>query len=118
MLDRIEAAAARRRPVRRGVNPDARPEPTMSMGSDCLPQIKHIVVLMMENHSYDNYFGMLTGRGEGFTMGPDGAPSATNPRRGGGPVRAYHLDSTGQVPHVPVQSWHAAHLQWNGGRND
>src|SRR5207302_2993850 len=49
---------------------------------------------------------------------PDGAPSATNPRRGGGPVRAYHLDSTGQVPHVPVQSWHAAHLQWNGGRND
>src|SRR5258708_32798756 len=66
MLDRIEAAAARRRLVRRGVNPDARPEPTMSMGSDCLPQIEHIVILMMENHSYDNYFGMLAGRGDCF----------------------------------------------------
>ena len=30
-----------------------------------LPQIAHIVVVMMENHSYDNYFGMLD-RGEGF----------------------------------------------------
>ena len=30
-----------------------------------LPQIKHIVVLMMENHSFDNYLGTL-GRGEGF----------------------------------------------------
>src|SRR5260221_6876166 len=67
MLDRIEAAAARRRLARRGVNPDARPEPTMSMGSDCLPQIEHIVILMMENHSYDNYFGMLAGRGGGLS---------------------------------------------------
>jgi phospholipase C len=29
-----------------------------------LPQIKHIVVLMMENHSFDNYLGTL-GRGRG-----------------------------------------------------
>src|SRR5258707_2217657 len=74
MLDRIEAAAARRRPVRRGVNPDARPEPTMSMGSDCLPQIEHIVILMMENHSYDNYFGMLAGRGAGLPLDRHGLP--------------------------------------------
>ena len=38
-----------------------------------LPQIKHIVVLMMENHSFDNYLGTL-GRGEGF-------PPATTARR-------------------------------------
>jgi hypothetical protein len=42
-----------------------------------LPGIQHIVVLMMENHSYDNLFGML-GRGDGFTFGPDGLPTATS----------------------------------------
>ena len=29
------------------------------MGTDTIPQIEHIVILMMENHSYDNRFGML-----------------------------------------------------------
>ena len=33
---------------------------------------------MMENHSYDKYFGMLSGRGDGFTLGPDGRPTAVN----------------------------------------
>jgi len=119
VLTRLESREIQRRtrradPGRAG----GRPRPDLAAGTDLLPQIKHIVVLMMENHSYDNYFGMLTGHGEGFTLGPDGAPSATNPRRGGSPVRAHRLESTGQVPHVPVQSWHAAHLQWNGGGND
>jgi phospholipase C len=95
-----------------------RPRPDQPAGTDLLPQIKHIVVLMMENHSYDNYFGMLAGRGEGFELGPDGAPAAANPRADGSGVRAHHLASTAQVPHVPIQSWHAAHLQWGGGRND
>ena len=29
---------------------------------DLIPKIKHIVVLMMENHSYDNYLGTLGSR--------------------------------------------------------
>ena len=29
----------------------------------------------MENHSYDNYLGMLAGRGDGFPLGPDGEPA-------------------------------------------
>jgi phospholipase C len=40
------------------------------------PPIEHIVVLMMENHSYDNYLGMLQCRGESGlqrTPGPGGA---------------------------------------------
>ncbi|HEV2343589.1 MAG TPA: alkaline phosphatase family protein, partial [Actinocrinis sp.] len=74
MLDRIEAAAARRRLSRRGVSPGAPPEPAMPMGSDCLPQIEHIVILMMENHSYDNYLGMLTGRGDGLPLDDHGMP--------------------------------------------
>ena len=43
-----------------------------------MPQIEHIVIYMQENHSYDNYFGML-GRGDGFTLGRDGRPTNSNP---------------------------------------
>jgi phospholipase C len=40
------------------------PFPDLAEGSDNLPEINHILVLMMENHSYDSYLGML-GRGLG-----------------------------------------------------
>jgi len=91
------------------------PRPDLPPGTDLLPQIKHIVVLMMENHSYDNYLGMLRDRGDGFPLGPDDAPEAANPDATGGKVRAHHLSSTRQVPSVPSQTWHATHLQWDGG---
>ena len=63
-LERIELR--RRAHHARSLKPGQRPEPSLPAGTDLLPQIKHIVVLMMENHSYDNYLGMLDGRGEGF----------------------------------------------------
>jgi phospholipase C len=94
------------------------PQPALPAGSDLLPQIKHIVVLMMENHSYDNYFGMLAGRGEGFPVGPDGEPEIANQGAGGEFIRAYHLPSTVQQPQVPSQSWRASHVQWGGGKCD
>ena len=53
-----------------------RPRPDLPPGTDLPPQIRHIVVLMMENHSHDNYLGMLSGRGDGFRLGPDGLPTA------------------------------------------
>jgi phospholipase C len=34
--------------------PGSMPYPDRPMGTDTIPQIDHIVVLMMENHSYDN----------------------------------------------------------------
>jgi phospholipase C len=80
-----------------------------------LPQIKHIVVLMMENHSFDNYLGTL-GRGEGFPLGEDGTPDAENPDSAGAMIRAYHANSTVQEPGAPVQSWCASHTQWAGGK--
>jgi len=61
MLKRIEVAAARRRLTRGGLDARARPQPMKDMGSDCLPEIEHIVILMMENHSYDNYLGCWRG---------------------------------------------------------
>ena len=36
-----------------------RPFPDRPEGTNTLPQIDHILVLMMENHTYDNYLGML-----------------------------------------------------------
>ena len=36
-----------------------RPDLTHPAGTDLLPEIEHIVVVMQENHSYDSYFGML-----------------------------------------------------------
>ncbi len=96
--------------------PGQRPDPARPAGTDLLPQIKHIVVLMMENHSYDNYLGTLAGRGEGFPLGDDGMPDAENHDASGRPVRAYHMTSPRQQSGVPCQSWRAAHAQWAGGK--
>ena len=96
MLNRWEAAAARRRLARRGPGPGPRPEPAAAMGTDRLPQIEHIVILMMENHSYDNYLGMLEGRGDGLPRDAQGEPSSTNLAADGSPIRMRHFTGTRQ----------------------
>jgi phospholipase C len=97
--------------------PGSLPFPRRPAGSDCLPGIDHIVVLMKENHSYDNYFGML-GRGDGFTLGPDGTPLNSNPDAAGQQVRAHHL-SLPLNPSLHVsQTWNSSHREWNGGAMD
>ena len=68
MWDRLE----QREIARRGLahqDPATGRGRTCRPGRDLIPKIKHIVVLMMENHSYDNYLGMLTGRGDGLPLG-------------------------------------------------
>jgi phospholipase C len=105
----------RRRPGMERAQPGQRPDPSLPAGTDRLPQIKHVVVLMMENHSFDNYLGML-GRGDGFALDADGQPSAANPDTSGRPVRAHHLPSTVQQEGVPSQSWRAAHTQFADGK--
>jgi phospholipase C len=87
-------------------------------GSDGLPQIQHIVILMMENHSYDNYLGMLAGRGDGLTLGSDGRPAETCAATDGTPVPMWTTTQTTQENGVPTQSWRASHIQWDGGRCD
>jgi phospholipase C len=98
---------------------DARlPDPDRPAGTDLLPQIRHIVVLMMENHSYDNYLGMLPGRGDGLTLGADGQPGAVNKRLDGQAVPLRHAPGPAQEGGTPTQSWHASHVQWNEGACD
>jgi phospholipase C len=113
----VERQGLRRRSGRmERAAPGQRPDPSAPAGADRLPEIKHIVVLMMENHSFDNYLGTLDGAGEGFPRGEDGLPAAENPDASGHPVRAHHLTSTVQKPGAPCQSWSAAHAQWAQGK--
>jgi phospholipase C len=95
--------------------PGSRPYPSLPVGTDTMPQIEHIVVLMMENHSYDNFFGML-GRGDGFTLGGDGLPTATNPYPDGRLQHAFHMPTTCQLSSQPSQEWLAGHNAYAGGK--
>jgi phospholipase C len=95
----------------------ARPRPDKRPGEDLIPEIEHIVVLMMENHSFDNYFATL-GHGEGLPTDATGQPTSSNPHLDGTPVRSFELVQTKQLPKAPTQSWHASDIQFNGGRND
>ena len=117
-LERAEMRGRKWRPAARAAAPGERPDPSRPPGTDRLPLLKHIVVLMMENHSYDNYLGMLRGRGDGFPLGADGEPDVWNPGSGGQRIRAHHLTSTRQRAGIPSQSWHATHHQWQGGSCD
>jgi phospholipase C len=100
------------------IQPGERPDHSRPVSTDLLPQLKHIVVLMMENHSYDNYLGMLADRGEGFPLDGDGQPVVTNLDSEGDQVRPHHLASTGQADGAPCQSWLASQVQWNQGKMD
>jgi phospholipase C len=94
------------------------PDPAKPAGTDLLPLIRHIVVLMMENHSYDNYLGVLADRGDGLALGSDGQPEAVNKRLDGEPVRLRHAPGPVQETKTPTQSWHASHVQWDDGSCD
>src|SRR5579875_222345 len=113
MWERLEQREIARRGLRAG--PAERPRPDLAAGSDLLPKIKHIVVLMMENHSYDNYLGMLAGRGDGLPLGPGGSPAAVNVVPDGRQFRAHHFTSTRQIPGNPTQSWRASHIAYADG---
>ena len=103
------SAAARRR--------GSRPFPNRPEGADSLPQLAHIVVLMMENHSFDNYLGVL-GRGDGLRLDENGTPANTNPDPRGRRIRSFPMPSTCQLVNQPASDWFAAHRSWNGGAND
>jgi phospholipase C len=98
--------------------PGSLPYPDRPAGTDTIPQIEHIVVLMMENHSYDNKLGMLGRDGaDGLRVGADGNPTATNPYANGDVQHAFAMPTTCQLLGKPSQTWHDAHTQFADGRN-
>ena len=118
----IAAAAAALMPpnLRRALAQEA-PRPTS------LRDIKHVVLLMQENRSFDHYFGTLAGvRGFGD---PDAQklstgrsvfyqPDTVNPN---GYLLPFHLDTlSSSAQKIPSTShaWAVQHAAWNGGRMD
>ena len=108
-------AAPARRPLRQ---PGSLPFPDLPPGTDTIPQIEHIVVMMMENHSYDNRLGMLRRPGaNGFRLGRDGLPTATNPYANGDIQHAFRMPTTCQNGTV-TQEWGNSHIQFDNGKMD
>ena len=97
--------------------PESRPNPALPEGVDTMPQVEHIIIYMQENHSYDQYFGML-GRGDGFTLGADGKPTNANPDLKGKPFPVYYAGGTCDHNIGGDHSWNAEHIAVNGGKMD
>ncbi|MGH2842847.1 MAG: alkaline phosphatase family protein [Solirubrobacteraceae bacterium] len=119
----IASAAALRKP-------DSLPYPRLPAGHPTpgLGAIEHVVVLMLENHSFDNLLGMVPHqvrgrrRVDGFRFGRRGKPIDFNPTAAlpsvSGPnVYAALASSPCQKQNV-TQSWNASHLSWNHGANN
>jgi phospholipase C len=92
------------------------PNPKAPLGSDQLPKIDHIVVVMMENHSFDNVLGAL-GRGDVLARTASGVPNATNPDGHGHLIRSFHMPNPCQLHAKPSQAWNDSHTQYGGGTN-
>jgi phospholipase C len=103
--------------------PDSRPFPHLPAGHPSMEKIQHIVVLMMENHSFDNLLGMVP-----YQVPGRRAVDGLTKRKGklinfnrdatGHKVLANHATSPCQEHAVPSQAWNASHQAWDNGRND
>ncbi|HWB79907.1 MAG TPA: alkaline phosphatase family protein [Nannocystaceae bacterium] len=77
--------------------------------------IEHIIVVMMENRSFDHVFGALAL--EGRTV--DGLTgSESNPNPAGGDVAVFALTDPDAVIFDPDHGWNGSRVQWNEGAND
>jgi phospholipase C len=63
-------------------------------------KIKHVIIVMQENRSFDSYFGTYPGA-DGIPMNKHGKPTVCVPGRSGSCTRPYHdpADANGGGPH-------------------
>ena len=77
--------------------------------------IKHLIVVMNENRSFDHYFGKLADEGQPEA---EGFPSTfSNKDRSGAAVKPYHAATTCISPDPP-HGWTPMHNKWNAGKMD
>ncbi len=100
-----------------GFNAGAMPVDTLGVPESvraALP-IKHIIVMMKENRSFDHLFGELSKSGQ-----PDAeaVPAGfSNPDANGVAVARYHETTTCDKSDPPHQ-WNEMHAQWDNGKMD
>jgi phospholipase C len=104
--------------------PNSLPFPRLPAGTESMPKIKHVVVLMMENHTFDNILGLVgyeqrsrRGAVDGLTLGKHGKPTNFNRDSDGRKVFADYANSPCQRSGVPTQSWNASHQAYADGAN-
>src|SRR6266487_3013478 len=95
--------------------PGSKPFPHLREGEDTMPDVEHIIVLMMENHSFDNILGMLPRRSrarrevDGLPLTRGGHQKAVNLDDKGVAIRASRAPSVCQLSGAPGQNWNASH---------
>ena len=103
--------------------PDSLPFPHLPAGTSSMPKIEHIVVLIMENHSFDNLLGAVPFRVkgrelvDGFTR-KHGKLVNFNRDAHGRKFYAQTAVSPCQLDGEPSQAWNASHISYDNGRND
>jgi phospholipase C len=78
-------------------------------------KIKHVIVVMQENRSFDSYFGTYPGA-DGIPVNKQGEPAVCMPDPGGGCIRPHHdaADINADVPHSQI----TARADVDGGKMD
>ncbi len=103
--------------------PGSRPFPRRREGEHSIKQIQHVVVVMMEDHSFDSILGMLPHRVrsrrhvDGLPVSRTGMQLAVNSDGQGLPYRASRAPTVCPPSNV-TKTWNASHVAWDNGRND
>jgi phospholipase C len=103
--------------------PGTLPFPNLPEGTPTMAKIEHIIVLMMENHTFDNFLGMLPNqvktrsKVDGLKVDKHGKATNFNLSSSGKPIRATRMPSPCQADGVG-QNWLASHTSFNGGKNN
>ena len=95
-------------------------------GTGSLDDIEHFVLLMMENRSFDHYYGTMSGvRGFRDAAATGTLEQRSDPKNPHSPFqRPFRLDTTqgasldGECINDPTHNWGPQHQCWNGGRMD
>jgi phospholipase C len=94
-------------------------------GTGSLDDIEHFVLLMMENRSFDHYYGTMSGvRGFRDAQAKGTLKQYYDPTQGGEFLYPFRLDTThgasldGECINDPTHNWGPQHQVWNGGRMD
>ena len=100
-----------------GADPEKPAEPKLGP-KELLEGIEHIVVLMMENRSFDHFLGALSSDAAYANKSTvDGLKGTeTNPAPDGSNVAVFKMSNF--TPEDPPHGWDAARDQFNDGKND